>query len=591
MKSHIGGLLFVLVPVLTAGLASAAGPTAAVLEKADQWTKLTGAAKTLEKAGFRVESLSYDGLSKELKYDLIVIGSFASDDVKYGELVSKNAAALAAFVENGGVLLQFTQADQTEAAPAFLPKGLVARRCDADIDELRVLAPQHPLLAGMKFEGDEKSPRLKIPAHAGRVGSWESLCQQDGFNVLISCDGQNRFVAMLEGEYGKGRVLLTSLYLDKLYDGAGKNVASEQYNAISEKFFSNLAGYVELVKAGKAPKVVPTPAYKEPQPAEFKEGSWTLAILPDTQNYSADIPQLFESQTKWIVANRDKYNIAYVLQLGDITNDNNPPQWENAKKAISILDGQVPYALVQGNHDCGVPGEEGWRSVSRLSEYFPVSHFKDWPTFGGTFEKDKLDNSYHLFTAGGTGWIVIALEFGPRDAVIEWAGKLLDEYKNRRAIIIMHAYTYMDDTRYDWATKGANQAWNPHSYPCQNEPGGVNDAEEMWNKVFKKHANLTFVISGHVLGDGLGRLESKGDNGNTVYQMLVNYQMLPRGGDGFLRLMEFHPDGKTVQVTAYSPDLNKYKTDEQNQFTITLDQPLKAWTGSPLPKKQDKAEK
>lgn len=587
MKSWTDKLLCVLVLFLAVGQACAAKPTAAVLEKADQWTGLVGATRALEQAGFQVETLSYDGLPKELKYDLIVLGSFAADHPKYRGLIAQNASALATFVENGGVLLQFAQPDQNEQAPPFLPKKLVARRCDADIAELRILSPKHPLLAGMKFDGDDKSPRLKLPAHAGRTGSWETFCHQEGFGVLISCDKQKKFVAMMEGAHGKGRVLLTSLYLDKLYDGAGKNTAPEPFNAASQKFFSNLAAYVQLVKAGKAPKVVPTPTYKSPEPVPFRENSWTLAILPDTQHYST----LFEVQTRWIVANRDKRNIVYMLHLGDITNDNNPPQWKNAKKAISVLDGKVPYALAPGNHDCGIPGAKGWRSVSRISEYFPVAHFKDWPTFGGVFEKDKLDNSYHLFSVGGTDWIVIALEFGPRDAVMDWTDKLLTKYKDRRAIVITHAYTYPDDTRYDWATKKTSQGWNPHSYPCQNEPGGVNDAEEMWNKVLKKHANMTFVISGHVLGDGLGRLETKGDKGNTVYQMLVNYQMHPRGGNAFMRLMEFYPDGKTVQIKAYSPDLDKYKTDEQNQFTIKLAEPLKKWTGPPMPAKQSKARK
>ena len=44
-----------------------------------------------------------------------------------------------------------------------------------------------------------------------------------------------------------------------------------------------------------------------------------------------------------------------------------------------------------------------------------------------------------------------------------------------------------------------------------------------------------------------------------------------RGSDqGFLRLLEFLPDGRNVRVKAYSPVLDKYLTDSQNQFSFTL---------------------
>ena len=82
------------------------------------------------------------------------------------------------------------------------------------------------------------------------------------------------------------------------------------------------------------------------------------------------------------------------------------------------------------------------------------------------------------------------------------------------------------------------------------------------------------TLHGQALNDGLGRLSSTNDFGDTVHQMLVNYQMNALGGEAFLRLVEFLPDGKTVQVLAYSPLLGTYKTDAQNQFILTLQPPL-----------------
>ena len=70
--------------------------------------------------------------------------------------------------------------------------------------------------------------------------------------------------------------------------------------------------------------------------------------------------------------------------------------------------------------------------------------------------------------------------------------------------------------------------------------------------------------------DGLGRKTSQGDAGNPVHQMLVNFQMKSRLGDGFLRLMEFLPDGETVQVKDYSPLLNAYRDSPDNHFTLKI---------------------
>jgi hypothetical protein len=86
-------------------------------------------------------------------------------------------------------------------------------------------------------------------------------------------------------------------------------------------------------------------------------GSWTLAILPDTQHYSQTYPQHFTTQTQWIADNTNALNIKYVLHEGDIVNNNTITQWNNARSSLSVLDNAgVPYALAPGNHDYGPNG-------------------------------------------------------------------------------------------------------------------------------------------------------------------------------------------------------------------------------------------
>jgi len=328
-----------------------------------------------------------------------------------------------------------------------------------------------------------------------------------------------------------------------------------------------------VVASPSAPKSEPakkSKSAKKPAPpvAPFVPGSWTVVIMPDIQHYSTYCPGLTRLQTQWIVDNKAKYNIVYVLQLGDMTNFNSEKEWERASRGMAILDGIVPYALVPGNHDYSNGSPPRDRLSTRINDYFPPSRFEKWPTFGGTMEPGHIENNYHLFEAGGRRWIIIGLEFGPRDHVLKWADRILQKHADRTAILFTHAYLCYDGTRFDWAVKGMKQTGNPHKY---NVPGGVNDGVEMWKKLVRKHANVFLVLNGHVADDGLGFQISRGDHGNLVNEMVVNFQRLPVRGGGWLRLIEFRPDGKTVQAKTYSPFYEEYNTSKDNQFVFTLE--------------------
>jgi hypothetical protein len=302
--------------------------------------------------------------------------------------------------------------------------------------------------------------------------------------------------------------------------------------------------------------------------------------MPDTQIYAQDFPQHFNAQTQFLKNNAAALNLKYVLHEGDIVNvANQTIQWTNARTALDTLNGFVPYALAAGNHDYG--GEGANRTtyfddgVATRNYFGKGTPYAAQSSIGGFYEGDgtnKTDNSWHTFNANGEDWIVFALEWGPRDAVVQWADQVLSAHPDHNAILVTHAYMYNDDTIYDWASKGSSQSWNPHSYGIQNLPGGVNDGQELWDKFVKKHDNFKFVFNGHVLGDGTGRRATEGDNGNIVHQILANYQFNTQGGQGDMRLLEFKPDGETVVVRTYSPVLDRYNTAADQQFTINMNQ-------------------
>jgi hypothetical protein len=306
-----------------------------------------------------------------------------------------------------------------------------------------------------------------------------------------------------------------------------------------------------------------------PPPPEFVPGSWSLVLLPDTQHYCEGHPGMFTLQTHWIARNKDKYNIRYVLGLGDITNRNTKREWQYAREAIDEIDGKVPYVLAPGNHDY-TPGADVISGKTFLNEYFPLSKCQTWPTFGGAMKEGKTNNTYHLFSAGGVDWIIIALEWAPRDATVKWANEVLAKYPERKAILVTHAYLYSDSTRYDHAKKGKSQKWNPHDCAVLKKANNINDGEELWQKLVRKN-NFAMTFNGHVLNSGVGFLASKNDRGKTVYQMLVNYQFRKFGGEGYLRILEFLPDGKTVHVRSYSPLYDDYLQEPEQQFSFKLD--------------------
>ncbi len=296
---------------------------------------------------------------------------------------------------------------------------------------------------------------------------------------------------------------------------------------------------------------------------------FTLVLLPDTQVYSHSYPEIFLAQTEWIAQQAD--SITFVLHQGDITDFNSDEEWENATAALSVMDGKVPYTFVPGNHDMGPKGNASVRDTELLNRYLPYAKYQKMPHFGGAFEEGKMDNTYHTFTAGGLGWLILSLEFGTRDNVLRWAGEVIESHPNHRVIINTHDYMYSDDTRMNIES---GHSWVPQNYGVGKETGddAVNDGEMIWEKLVSQYPNVVLTFSGHVLNGGTGQLVSTGKHGNQVYQMLANFQSgvqgAENGGNGFLRLVTIDTHAKTIAVKTYSPHVDAYKTEPNQAFTF-----------------------
>lgn len=239
---------------------------------------------------------------------------------------------------------------------------------------------------------------------------------------------------------------------------------------------------------------------------------------------------------------------------------------------MSLLDGEVPYILSLGNHDLGPGGSASDRSTD-FDLWFPASRFSGEPWYGGQMP-DHPGDYYAVFSAAGMDFLIVSLEFGPDDEMLDWAGGIISAWPDHRVIIVTHCYLGSDDRR---VSDGSG--FSPHNYGLDEL--GVNDGEEMWSELVSRHDNIFLVLSGHVTGDGAGQLTSTGDAGNTVHQVFANYQHFPEGGTGWMRLMTFVPDEDRIDVRTFSPYLwdssggtEGEETDPAHHFSLDYDMGL-----------------
>ena len=298
-------------------------------------------------------------------------------------------------------------------------------------------------------------------------------------------------------------------------------------------------------------------------------GDFSIILFPDTQNEAQYFPQVLQAETQWVVNNRAALNIQGVLGLGDIVNDGaSTAQQQNADSAIRTLDNAgIPYLLAIGNHDYDGGNNGAYpRLVTGFNQWFGPLRYAGKSYYKGNFPSGSNENFYGVLTINGKQYLVLVLEYIPRSTSLSWATSVVKNNPDKEIIVVTHSYMFFDNTRVD---------------ACDTQDlGGVdNNGDAVWSKFASKYPNIIMVVSGHITTGLAGRRADLGVNGNLVNQMLSNYQVLPNGGDGWLRILTFHPANNTISVKTYSPYLNAYKTDSANQFTIYYHNPGPGGTG------------
>lgn len=219
--------------------------------------------------------------------------------------------------------------------------------------------------------------------------------------------------------------------------------------------------------------------------------------------------------------------------MGDQTDDGTEAQWIRADVMKDTIQAAgIPFLAVPGNHDYDGAGSV---AENRAAGYFTTRYATQGT---GRYEDGRGDNWYYLFSSSGQDFIVLGLEFGPRQAVVDWASALLTTYASRKAIMVTHAYMYDDGT-----TIGTGDAWNPKTLIDSED---VHDGDDLWTELISQHANIIQVWSGHEAGF-LYRLDQGAGTGYIV-------QILNAHGPniGNIGLAQYYLDNNMVFIQQYS---------------------------------------
>lgn len=332
------------------------------------------------------------------------------------------------------------------------------------------------------------------------------------------------------------------------------------------------------------------------EPALTDEKSFSMIVLPDPQVYNKfDRNQpAFELMTAWIADNIGKLNILTTLCTGDLVEQNeilvpkgtngnqtSRQQWEAVSRSFGRLDNKLPYVVCTGNHDYGYQSAENRHC--NLPKYFYPERNSCWKqslvsVANNAFGIPTLENAAYEFDTPAWGkLLVVSMEFDPRGEVLEWVKELTasDRFKTHKVILLTHSYMNTEGK----VIEKENYKVSPANY-----------GKDIWEKLIYPSDNIIMLVCGHACKiadnykDNVAFRIDKNAKGRNIPQMMFNAQTADgswhgNGGDGWLRILEFLPDGRTIKVQTYSPLLGfsklsadkAWRTDSFDEFDITIE--------------------
>ncbi len=383
-----------------------------------------------------------------------------------------------------------------------------------------------------------------------------------------------------------------------------------------------------------------------PTAAGGADDGFTLAVIPDTQNYidfrhqtaqgfEFDAADLFIEQMRYVADNAvgNGGDIAFVASVGDVWQhqtiaidpahqrrgmaiESDPILARRAVRREAVLgvelpkavegyriisEAGLPFGVAPGNHDydaawsvAGFPPnrQKKWRERTRTVEDMGILHVGGLDNFRSVFGADTgffRDKSWYVdsfrggansaqrFSAAGYDFLHIAIEMQAGDPVLAWVETVLAAYPGLPTILTTH--DYLD-------VRGERRA-RPLIDLARIEPAFHNSAEQLWQKLIRRHDQIFLVLCGHNYGQSF-RVDDNAA-GNPVYQLLADYQGRGQAGfdfgrrqrrdigDGWLRLMrfDFSAEPARIEVSTFSSYYRRYSSqvDEYAAWYREREQP------------------
>lgn len=278
------------------------------------------------------------------------------------------------------------------------------------------------------------------------------------------------------------------------------------------------------------PTPVPTPE-PTPEPTDTpvpKPTPFSIVWMSDTQNLSRHNPDVFNKMRDWILEEKDARNIVFVAHTGDVVDGCSQFMWDNATDALMPVLDAIPAMIVSGNHD-----------ISKNMVYSAFSkrpYAKAVQKDGQTFDDGKA--AYATFEAGGDTFLVFGIGYEVRGAKLKkWIRDVREQFPDAIALYVVH-------------------------FGLQPNGRFSGQARELFDSVIHDDPKARLMLCGHHRGT-LQREDFFDDDGDgeaerSFHTLMFNYQDDRTDGLGYLRILTFDPEARSIEISTYSPWFDRW---------------------------------
>ena len=334
------------------------------------------------------------------------------------------------------------------------------------------------------------------------------------------------------------------------------------------------------------------------------EGEFTLLSFQSTQNLlTSKNADNFEDSIFWIANNKDNFNIKHVSFVGPLTtgnsytykevvtnqgktqNDlnelcrNDKPFNEQYERLADIgkilVDDGIPFGAAYGAFDifASTQGTIIWRDTNK-STYLSLM---DTLPEDAKYEYLDDDNYYIIVENNGVSYMIFHLELHPRQPVLDWFNTVMDENKDKYAVVYMPSFADENANMYtmwDWELSGTDRTKSMEAsntilkYVAIQSKDNPRDGDGVYKYSFSKYDNILAVISARATTNSIAMKKVTRPSGTEMAVIVANSSALTDSMGPLALSLKFSKDNKTLSARYLVPFEGYVNTSE---VSVTLD--------------------